>query len=283
MIERSVTVCAGDGVCARCASGPAERGKTRFPNDTWLEEAISRETLFSVFQPIVGLADKRVFAYEALLRARHPETGAMIGAGDIFAACQRLGIPHVIDRAARLTSIRCAAELEFSTTEAPQFFVNFLPNAIYDPEVCLRTTVEAIAQTDLQPSQFVFEVVETEQIPDLARLAAILNYYRKQGVRTAVDDMGAGFTSRDYISALRPDYVKIDRDALLAAESSLSARADFADLVRTAHHYGSAVIIEGVENVAQLALGRHAGADYAQGFLFARPASPPQSVDWSAF
>ncbi len=241
----------------------------------WVRDAFREDWFFSVFHAIVEAAAGQVFAYETLIRARHPETQEVIGAGAIIRACEELNLQHQLDQRARQSAIRHAAALGLPDA---RFFINFMPNTIYKPEICLRTTMETAAACGMEVDRLVFEVVETEQIPDMAHLHHILDYYRAQGMGTAVDDMGAGFTSTEYLYALRPDYVKLDRDVMVEAEKETKARHKLDVLVNTAHSLDIKVIAEGIETPAQMAICREAGVDYLQGFLFARPANPPQPV-----
>lgn len=246
----------------------------------WVRQALRDNWLFSVFHPIIAAHTGDIFAYEALLRARNPTTQAIIGAGEIITACAELNLQHQLDQTARKTAIYNAAALKIP---ALRCFINFLPNTIYDPKICLRTTMQAAQDAGIEMSQIVFEVVETEQIPDMKRLRHILDYYRERGVGTAVDDMGAGFTSMEYLTALQPDYVKLDRDVVIEAAQSGAARRSFESIISVAHRLNIQVIAEGIETPKQMQVCQEAGVDFMQGFLFARPANPPQSVDISPF
>ena len=241
----------------------------------WVRTALADHWLFSVFHPILDARTGGVFAQECLLRARDPLDNRIIGAGPIIQACDALNLTHQLDQRARTTAIRGAAR---HVPGDCKVFINFLPNTIYDPEICLRTTMEAAAEADLSLDRLVFEVVETEDIPDMARLRQILDYYRSRGVGTAVDDMGAGFTSIAYVDALRPDYVKLDRDLMVEAEGSPEARQRLVEVIKASQGFGAKVIAEGMETVAQATMCAEAGVDYMQGFLFAKPAVPPQAV-----
>ena len=127
-----------------------------------------------------------------------------------------------------------------------------------------------------------FEVVETERIPDMDHLRHVLSYYRERGVGTAIDDMGAGFTGVDYITSLRPNFVKLDRELVLTAEETTAGREKMDLLIRASHDHGARVIAEGIETVNQMELCRDAGVDLLQGFLFAKPACPPQRATMPA-
>lgn len=241
----------------------------------WVRDALDENWLFSLFHPIIAAETGTVFAYEALIRARQPETAKIIGAGPIIEAAVTLNLEHVLDQRARQTALRNAADLQIPGLK---LFINFMPNTIYDPEVCLRTTMETAQECGIDFSQLVFEVVETENIPDMKRLKTILDYYRSRGVGTAVDDMGAGFSSLQYLTALRPDFVKLDRDLVVRAEHDGEARQNFARIIARAQQLDIQVIAEGIETEEQMAMCREAGVEFMQGFLFARPANPPDTV-----
>ena len=239
----------------------------------WVRDALDDGWLFSLFHPIVDAGTGAVFAHEALIRARHPQTKEVIGAGPIIDASVKLKLEHVLDQRARQVAIRNAAALNLPDM---RLFINFMPNTIYDPEVCLRTTMETAEECGTDLSRLVFEVVETENIPDMKRLKHILDYYRSRGVGTAVDDMGAGFSSLEYLTTLRPDFVKLDRALVVRAEHNGSARQNLDLIVAQAKHLEIQVIAEGIETESQMLMCRDAGVDFMQGFLFARPANPPE-------
>ena len=247
--------------------------KERAQHD-WVRDALDDNWLFSLFHPIVQADSGVVFAYEALIRAKNPHTEDTIGAGPLINASVKLNIEHVFDQRARQTAIRNAAALRIPRM---RLFLNFMPNTIYDPEVCLRTTMETVEECGMELSDLVFEVVETEHIPDMKRLHKILDYYRSRGAGTAVDDMGAGFSSLEYLTALRPDFVKLDRDLVVQAEHKASARQSLDVIIAQAGQLGIKVIAEGIETEEQMQMCRGAGVDYMQGFLFGQPANPPQA------
>ena len=244
----------------------------------WIRDALSSNWLFSVFHPILNAVTGRVFAQECLIRARDPETGKLFGAGQIIQSSNALNLEHQLDQRARQAAISGGAR---HVSRDSKLFINFLPNTIYDPEVCLRTTMQAAADNGVEMSRLVFEVVETEKIPDMANLIRILEYYRDRGVGTAVDDMGAGFTSVEYINQLRPDFVKLDRELVVAAEHDAIARSNMDLMIRATHAIGGRVVAEGIETASQHKLCVDTGCDLVQGFLFCKPSCPPAAANFA--
>jgi EAL domain-containing protein (putative c-di-GMP-specific phosphodiesterase class I) len=241
----------------------------------WARAVLLENRLFSVYQPIIDAGDGSVFAYEALIRARHPTEDEVVGAYQLIHACERLSLHNALDQCARVTALRDAHAID---TRRTKLFMNFLPSSIYDPEVCLRTTMAAARECGIPMDRLVFEVIETEQVKDMDSLRAVVNYYREHGAGIALDDISSGFASLQYLADLMPDFAKIDRHLVTSAAESSSCRHTLDSLVGLARKLNVKVIAEGIETPEQLLVCQEAGVDYLQGFLFARPAAPPEQV-----
>lgn len=245
----------------------------------WIRAALRDGWLYSVFQPVLETDSGSVFGYEALVRARNPVTGDVITAGELIYAAGRLNLQHLFDQTARVTAIREAALLGQNDA---CFFVNFSPSAIYEPDVCLRSTVEAAEQCGVPLSRIVFDMVDVSEIDDGEGLGAILDYYRRRGARVALDDVTGSLGTMQLIGDLRPDYIKIDC-GVVATASAFRSRMRLDPIMKLARGLGLQVIAEGVETPEQMALCREAGVDYVQGYLFGRPANPPLPVSLEPF
>ncbi len=101
-------------------------------------------------------------------------------------------------------------------------------------------------------------------------------------MRIAVDDAGAGFASLRHIVRLSPDIIKLDISLTQHIREDPVLRALAAALVQFAHQTGTELIAEGIETTADLAAWQDLGAHAAQGYLLARPAGLPMSLDGCA-
>ena len=153
--------------------------------------------------------------------------------------------------------------------------MNFLPSSIYKPEYCLTHTFEAIRACDQDPADFVFEVVETERIVDIPKLASIFAVYKENGMKVAMDDVGAGYSTLEVLTSLKPDYVKIDRDVVRDVDLRPEGLRDLESIIRAARSVGSTVLAEGLERPEELEACRAAGVDLAQGYLIGKPSPHP--------
>ena len=154
-------------------------------------------------------------------------------------------------------------------------FINFTPTSIYDPKFCLRSTVESVDEAPLEPERVVFEVTETEKAGDIEHLRNIVDYYREQGFRVALDDMGSGYSSLNLIHRLRPDFIKLDMQLVRGVDDDPYKAVVAQKVLERAQSLDVETIVEGVETHEELEWARDRGATYAQGYLIARPASPP--------
>ncbi|HEX8272308.1 MAG TPA: EAL domain-containing protein [Longimicrobiaceae bacterium] len=237
----------------------------------WLGAMIEERRLFSHFQPIVSAREPgEVAAYECLVRGRG-EDGATVFPDRLFAVARSADLLFHLDREARLTAIR---ESEAFGVRVP-VFINFNPTSIYDPAFCLRTTIAAARATRRTPADFVFEVVESDDVGDTGHLLRILDTYREAGFRVALDDLGAGYASLNLLSTLRPDFVKFDRELVQGVGGDPYKGAVLGKLLEMAAELGVRTIAEGVETEEEWRWLRDRGVDYVQGYLFARPATPP--------
>lgn len=232
----------------------------------WFPEVLNRGLLTMHFQPIVDLASGHTYAFEALTRASLGDR--FFGAGEVIGAARGHEAIFQFDQAARREAIVQGFP---GLTEGERLFINFMPQVIYDPEVCLARTWAAAKQVGCELSSLVFEVVESEDFPDLAHLQAILDSYRERGAAVALDDVGTGKTALSYIDVLRPDYIKLAGD-LLPLRPSPKDLSMIAGLVDHAHFRDIKVLVEGIETEEQLIAAQTLGAELGQGYHFAKPA-----------
>ncbi|AFG38555.1 EAL domain-containing protein [Spirochaeta africana] len=237
----------------------------------WLRDLLQQQRITTAFQPIVQAHDpSQVYAYECLTRG-YDQQQELVPPGRMFAAARAAGILFYLDREARLTSIRNFAGQGL----AGKVFVNFNPTAVYRPEHCLITTMDAIAAAGLRPQDVVFEVVESDSIEDVDHLLRILEYYRVQGFGVALDDLGAGYSSLTMLGKLKPDYVKLDLELIRDVDSDPYKERIAANLFELAARLEITTIAEGVETAAECSWLQENGADLLQGYYFARPSLNP--------
>jgi diguanylate cyclase (GGDEF)-like protein len=139
---------------------------------------------------------------------------------------------------------------------------------------------ETLAQAGITPNLLTLEVLETYDIPDMKRCAALLTAARALGIRIAMDDLGSGYSSMLNIRELPWDIVKLDR-AFVAAVRQRPDDIMFVALVQSlTSALGIDLIVEGVEDEAVLDALRVMGVRLIQGYVIARPMEAAAMLDW---
>ena len=213
------------------------------------------------FQPILDLASGEVFAYEALVRGPGGES-----AGTVFESVDASN-QYRFDQVCRVKAIELAARLGIEC----YLSINFMPNAVYTPERCIRTTLKAAREFGFPTHRIIFEITESERIERVEHLRNIISHYREIGFLTAIDDFGSGFAGLNLLAEFQTDIVKLDMELVRDIDSDPPRQAIVRGIVQTAGEMGIRMIAEGVETTSELACLRDLGIDLFQGFLFAKP------------
>ncbi len=214
------------------------------------------------FQPIVNTTLRQVFAQEALVRGLNNEP-----AGWIFERVNEDN-RYRFDQACRVKAIQLAAELGVTSFVS----INFLPNAVYRPELCIRTTLEAAQIYGFPIEQIIFEIVESEKITDYAHARGIVEYYKRCGFKTALDDFGAGYAGLNLLAEFQTDFIKLDMALIRHIDQDQRRQTIVNGIVKICHELSIAVIGEGVETPEELNVLQAFGVELFQGYYFARPA-----------
>jgi EAL domain-containing protein (putative c-di-GMP-specific phosphodiesterase class I) len=228
---------------------------------------IDHKSLTTYFQPIIDTKAGSIYGYESLCRGVD-DAGNIIPPNIIFDKAKKSDFLFGLDRAAREISLKTAA---VKNVEG-YVFINFIPTSIYNPENCLKNTLHWAKQLELDFSKIVFEVVETEKVDDLTHLKSILDFYKKNGFRVALDDVGSGYSNLSALVELKPDIVKIDRGLIQDIDTDPMKQSIFFAIKDICEKNDITKLAEGVETRAEVAyLKDH--VDLMQGYYFAKPSS----------
>lgn len=244
------------------------RGHTDLGAD--LGQALRTDGLDVLYQPLVRIRDGRVTGVEALLRWMHPEHGALSPVAAIAVAeqsglIQELGA-WILDRACR----DHGRWLRAHPQTALELSVNISDRQLLGPGFVdsVRTIV---AETGMDPSSLVLDVTEASLIEDRDRAVAVLTDITDLGIRVALDDFGAGYSSISGLRSLPIQIVKLDRSLITDVSHLGSSTAIVEAITKLAHVLGLSVTAEGVETERQHETLAAIGCETAQGYLYARP------------
>lgn len=223
------------------------------------------------FQPIVNLADRTVYAYEALVRGTDGS-----GAGSVLGRVNDQN-RYAFDQACRVKAVELASRLQMPCLLS----INFLPNAVYKAATCIRATLEAARRFSFPTERIIFEMTEGEELVDKDHLKEIVTEYHKHGFRTAIDDFGAGYAGLNLLAEFQPDIIKLDMALVRDIDSHRVRQAIVEGIVGVCRALDIQVIAEGIESVGELRHLHSLGINLFQGYLFARPGFETlPAVEW---
>ncbi|MCD0419383.1 EAL domain-containing protein [Rubrivivax sp. JA1024] len=229
-----------------------------------LAVALERKEFEIHYQPQADTAGE-IVGFEALLRWRHPERG-MVSPALFVPLAEETGQIGPIDEWV-LRSV-CAEAASWSKPLA--IAVNFSPLDFRRFDVP-ALILQILLETGLEASRLEIEITEGVLIDDFAGAIAILRKIKNLGVRVAMDDFGAGYSSLSYLQSFPFDKIKIDQAFTRKLETNPESAAIVEAILSLARTLKLPVIAEGVETEKQLAFLARAGCDEVQGYLIGRP------------
>lgn len=211
----------------------------------------------------------------------------------IFAADDTMGAPRGFEALARFADGRApdawfseagdvglAVLLEMHAIHRALDLLPSLPPGAYlsvnaSPETLVSDDLW-VALRDREADRVVLELTEHLRIQDYDNLNRVLNRFRRLGVRIAVDDAGAGFSSLRHIIQIAPDLIKLDRDLIRNCDVDQVRRTLAQSLTSFARRIGATIVAEGVETPEELAALQSIEVSWIQGYLLGRPAPAAQ-------
>jgi diguanylate cyclase (GGDEF)-like protein/PAS domain S-box-containing protein len=226
------------------------------------------ELYFQPIVPITGVVrgDGEEHHIEVLLRMREGTT--LVSPGAFVVAAERYGAIDGIDRWV------VANTLHWLVAHAHHRIVcsiNLSGHSVNDDRF-RDFVMHQVRISGVSPRKVCFEITETAAIASLSKAGDFIKTVRSLGCRFSLDDFGSGMASFSYLRSLPVDYLKIDGSFVRNIVNDPIDRAMVETVNKVGHVMGIQTIAEFVENPEVLATLREIGVDYAQGYVFAKPA-----------
>lgn len=235
-----------------------------------LEASLGRalETLWMAYQPIVRVADRQVFGYEALLRSKEP---SLPHPGAVIDAAERLGWLDLLGRTIRVR----AAEPFVASPDRGMLFVNLHTTDLLDAD--LWSSDAPLSQI---ADRVVLEITERASLDEVKDVRQRIATLREMGFRIAVDDLGAGYAGLTSFALLEPEIVKLDMSLVRDVHCTPTKQKIVRSMTSLSKDMGMLVVAEGVENAQEREMLVELGCDLLQGFFLARPGPAFPEVTW---
>jgi EAL domain-containing protein (putative c-di-GMP-specific phosphodiesterase class I) len=211
------------------------------------------------YQPIVSYRHQRVFAYEALVRCSEP---GLERPPEILHCAESLGRLHALGRRIRALVASAIEQLP----KHQRMFVNLHTADLSDPDL-----YDPHSPLSAHAERTVLEITERACLDEVSDLPGRLERLRRLGYVLAVDDMGAGYSGLTSFVKLRPEIVKIDMSLVGGIHKDATLKRVVGSLLDLCLSAGALTVVEGVECGADAETLRRMGAEFMQGYAFARP------------
>jgi diguanylate cyclase (GGDEF)-like protein len=246
-----------------------DNGENRLGLAMELNTALKQNQFELYYQPIVDAVTRKVVAFEALVRWKHPARGIMVPASFIPAA-EETGLIVPIGTWAMREAANRIAEWTRASGRPIWVSVNISAAQLSEPGF-LDHVQRVIDESGVDPTLLKLEVTESTIIGDPAHAAEILSGLRDLGIRLCMDDFGTGYSNLSYLQTLPFDFLKVDRAFVSSMIDRFESRTILRTMLALAQQLSLEVVAEGVETMEQADELARLGCGFLQGFLYGRP------------
>jgi diguanylate cyclase (GGDEF)-like protein/PAS domain S-box-containing protein len=263
---------AASTVYAQVAQDPLER----LSLPARLRRAIAGDELVLHYQPIVELQSGRLAAMEALLRWNDPDRG-LVYPDDFIPAAEEMSLLEPIGD----WVIGALSEQLLEWRDAglhPHISFNVSPRQLHRPDFAAELSAR-LEELGVDPSWLTMELTESATLREPERIGPILRDLHESGLRLAIDDFGAGWSSLARLRQLPVQTLKIDRSFLREIPEDPEAGAIVDAIIALADALGMSTVAEGVETRVQALFLAAQGCRLAQGRYFGDPVPAPELLE----
>jgi diguanylate cyclase (GGDEF)-like protein/PAS domain S-box-containing protein len=237
--------------------------------ESGLREALERDELFLLFQPLMDMRSGKIKGFEALLRWRRPEHGVVLPA-DFLAEAEESG--SIVEIGSRVMDQACAFLQQLREQGHPDLpvSVNVSQRELSQHDFVAGVAAR-LARNGLQPASLEIEVREDALIrnPGLGR--DIAGQLRELGLPLSVDEFGRGISDLGFLQELTVRQLKLAKAAVHGIANGGPGSRIAKTLIDIGHNLDMAVIGEAVETRAQMEFLKNHGCDQLQGSWFSEP------------
>ena len=250
-----------------------DRARRRLELEKNLRKAISNNELCMYYQPQIDSDTNTVIGVEALLRWRHPEYGLLTPA-KFLSIADDSGLIISIGHWAFITACNDLLRWHKSGYDELRLSIN-MSSRQFVQEGIVENISQMLYSTRLNPNRICVEITEEVAMKNISGTIETMNQLKSLGLRTAIDDFGAGHSSMNLLQKLPIDSLNIDRSFIMRIADREQDGNTAKGIIALAHSLGLKVVAEGVETKTQAQFLRRHRCDVLQGYYY----SPPVPVD----
>lgn len=241
-----------------------------------LRSSIKEDRFTIVLQPLYDCKNKGFSCGEALVRLKDYD-GTPVPAGEFIPIAERMGLIDeiswaVFEKVCRFLSSHRDLPLE-------SISVNFSMQQFVDPRL-LENIENCMKKYKIPFDRIKIEITERVIIQDLDFVKQIMGKMNEKGLGFYLDDFGSGYSNIAVLMQLPFEYVKLDKSVLNYSLDEENVRKAAYHMLSFFHNIGFKVVCEGIETEKQAKTITELGADFIQGFYYARPMEEEAFADF---
>lgn len=230
-----------------------------------------------LFLPTVSPQSGELFGVEALLRGF--EKSGFTSLEDMFDEAYRDGVLYDVDLELRKLAFTKFTELQQQLAKdeseaaaaSLKLFYNLDTRILEMLDYSPGNTRQLLKEYNISPQNIYFDISERYKFSTYASTKNILNTYKLQGFKVALDDFGSGHSGFELLYHSEPDAVKIDKFLVRNIKQYSKNRLFCTEIIKLAHIRGAIVIAEGIETKEEFYTLKELGCDLMQGFFIQKP------------
>lgn len=230
-----------------------------------LDSIIKNEKIYSVYQPIYDLESGRIFAAESLSRING--NTSFSGPEELFDIAGRYNMTSSLEKLCRKKALTTASNSNFNT----KITINVCPSILTYPDHEKGYTAALYEELFRYKNDIIIELTEKYYIKDQIIFNETVKYYKEQGFKIAIDDLGAGFSGLNMLIGIEPYMVKLDRSLISGIYKNTKKKLLVDSLISFCKKIGALTVAEGIETEEELLTVMEMGVDLGQGYFLARP------------
>jgi EAL domain-containing protein (putative c-di-GMP-specific phosphodiesterase class I)/GGDEF domain-containing protein/CBS domain-containing protein len=246
------------------------------PMEEALDYIIKNKQIKTVFQPIISLRDGSLLGHEALSRITCDSIITNIDM--LFTVAGDNNRIWDLEQLCRTKALEASCSFMISPS-SQKLFLNVNPHTMHDEKFMKGFTKSFLMKYDIAPHNVIFEITERDVITDMNTFKTIIEHYKCQDYRIAVDDCGSGYSGLNLISDVDPNYIKLDMKLIRDVDRNSIKYAIIKGMVEFSKVSNVQLIAEGIETNEELETLICLGVQYGQGYYIQRPESDVREID----
>ena len=243
-----------------------------------LMNALQRDEIFLMYQPIIDLESGLPGKFEVLARWNNPKLG-FVAPDEFIPLAEHNGFIVPLGEYVLHEAIKACVRLRQVYGMSCAVTVNVSPRQLNDPHFATHV-FELMETYQLPPRNLVLEVTEGVLINHKEQSEYALKQLADYGIRLAMDDFGTGYSSLSYIRNYPFDILKIDKEFIQDMSKDIKSVELVESVLAMANSMRIDVVAEGVETQVQAEKLQEMGCLTAQGFYYSRPLKEDDLVRW---